>query len=311
MGVLTSFMVWDGDYWRLKPNSNIVQCEMLGDNAYRIGEHGYRGAPFSAGKVEKRIVFLGDSITFGLGVRESQGFPDLIARHPSIADRAGVANLGMFGYSPYDYLNTWRRVARELRPDVVVLQLYMNDFGVKPSDVPIDVSTGRRLSAVFYMLVSKSALARRTYQGAHMVRYALAHEMRRLYWPESLNDTEPKFIDALLKGAKASGEVGGVPQLYELIKEIKGSGARLVIVYSPNEVQLFTLRFDAINAFAAEIARSSNTSFTDLTETLRNSQRKHKIFLDGLHYTSEGHAIVADVLRPEILKSLGLDPGKR
>lgn len=304
-GVLTNYIVWEGDFWRLKPKSIIVQSEKLGDMEYVINSLGYRGAEIDTTFRGKRVVFLGDSITFGLGVPEPESFFSLLSTKFKNAHNADSVNLSLFGYSPYDYLNTWIRIAKNLKPDMVVLQIYMNDFGVKPSNTPVEVSLGRQLWALFYLSISEWAILRRSHQVIEMVVYSLIHNARRTYLPGTLFDAEPKAIRALLDDAKRPDTVGGVPQLRELINDVKGTGAKLLIFYSPNEVQMFTDQYDSINSFVGRIASGASTPFVDLTQELRKSPQRCKLFRDGLHYSRQGHKEVAEILSPELLRFLG------
>jgi lysophospholipase L1-like esterase len=303
-GVLTSYIVWDGDFWRLKPKTIIVQSERLGDTEYVINSLGYRGAEVDTAIEGKRVVFLGDSITFGTGVAEPETFFSLLSGKLKSANDAGSVNLSLFGYSPYDYLNTWRRIAKNLKPDMVVLQIYMNDLGVNPSNTPVEVSLRRNLRALFYLSISESAILRRLHQAIHMIVYCLIHDARRRYLPRTLADAEPKAIRALLDGAKRPDAVGGVSQLRELLNDVKGTGAKLLMFYSPNEVQMFTDQYDSINSFVKRIASGTSTPFVDLTQELRKSPRKCKLFNDGLHYSRKGHKEVAEILSRELLRTL-------
>jgi lysophospholipase L1-like esterase len=304
-GALTSYIVWDGDFWRLKPKSIIVQSERLGDTEYVINSLGYRGAEVDTAIEGKRVVFLGDSITFGTGVAEPDTFFSLLSGKLKSAHNMDSVNLSLFAYSPYDYLNTWCRIAKNLKPDMVVLQIYMNDFGVKPSNTPVEVSLARKLRALFYLTISESAILRRLYQVVHMIFYFLIHDMRRTYLPRTLFDAEPKAIRALLDDAKRPDTVGGVFQLRELINDVKETGAKLLLFYSPNEVQMFTDQYDSINSFVRRIASGTSTPFVDLTQELRKSPQRRKFFIDGLHYSRQGHKEVAEILNRELLRTIG------
>ena len=71
-----------------------------------------------------RLVCLGDSVTFGLGVEREQAYPAQLG----LALDAEAINLGVPGYNTRQSLETWRRRGRALAPDVVVLFLVVNDL---------------------------------------------------------------------------------------------------------------------------------------------------------------------------------------
>lgn len=79
---------------------------------------------------EERVVFLGDSFTFGLGVESAESFPELL---PSLVERAGrriyainAGGRGGYAGQQHEFL---RRNEDVLDPDMLVAQVYIgNDF---------------------------------------------------------------------------------------------------------------------------------------------------------------------------------------
>ncbi|HVS08511.1 MAG TPA: SGNH/GDSL hydrolase family protein [Planctomycetota bacterium] len=93
---------------------------------YRCGEEGFRASlEPRAGDEERRVVFVGDSFTFGVGVEAGETFVERIAElHPGTR----VFNYGMAGYG-VDQM--WRALARfglPRRPDVVVALFVADDL---------------------------------------------------------------------------------------------------------------------------------------------------------------------------------------
>jgi GDSL-like Lipase/Acylhydrolase family len=92
---------------------------------YRNRELGPRGSP--------RILFLGDSVTFGLGVNEDETFVrmvEVLARRdgkPWETVNAGVSGLGTNGE-----IAVLTETGLSTQPDVVVLGFYLNDFLESP-----------------------------------------------------------------------------------------------------------------------------------------------------------------------------------
>jgi hypothetical protein len=72
-----------------------------------------------------RILFLGDSFVFGDGVEESERFTNLLeTSRPSWR----IDNLGMVGYGPDLMLRALEVVGVKLKPTLVVLCMYTDDF---------------------------------------------------------------------------------------------------------------------------------------------------------------------------------------
>ncbi|MEM7201974.1 MAG: hypothetical protein AAF628_17030 [Planctomycetota bacterium] len=78
-----------------------------------------------------RIAILGDSFTFGLGVREAATFPAVLERELRISGDGDVAvlNTGIPSFSPFLEDLLYERVVRHYQPDLVLLVLDATDFG--------------------------------------------------------------------------------------------------------------------------------------------------------------------------------------
>ncbi len=72
-----------------------------------------------------RVVCLGDSFTWGMGVAREERFSDRLQAED---DRLEVMNLGIPGYGTDQSLLAWRTSARPFHPDLVVLTVFQNDF---------------------------------------------------------------------------------------------------------------------------------------------------------------------------------------
>jgi lysophospholipase L1-like esterase len=88
----------------------------------------------SAGVV--RIVVLGDSMTFGVGVPEPQTFPrvteHLLNQAPARSATVEVLNFGIPGYNTLQELTEFRELAEPLQPDIVVVGFLYNDLEMSP-----------------------------------------------------------------------------------------------------------------------------------------------------------------------------------
>ncbi len=100
--------------------------------SYRINEHGFRGGPLSVDKQAGtfRVVCLGDSITFGEGVREEDTYPARLEKllAASMPGRAvQVVNAGVQGYGTREEVALYFARCTKLKPDVVTLGFFLND----------------------------------------------------------------------------------------------------------------------------------------------------------------------------------------
>jgi hypothetical protein len=118
---------------------------------------GFRGPEFAVSKHDSRlvatkpegtvrIVFLGDSFTFGEGVRDDDTFPVRTAallqeQHPSGSPRFETYNLGICGYNTTQELALLEDLGLKLLPDRVVLGYVLND--AEPPQFKWDPGTNR------------------------------------------------------------------------------------------------------------------------------------------------------------------------
>ena len=97
---------------------------------HRTNEDGFRGPAFGDRRPGvARVAFLGDSFTFGEGVRFEDTFPEVAARVLGQALERPVEayNFGVGGHNTAQSLQVYRYVARSAQADVVVLGYVLND----------------------------------------------------------------------------------------------------------------------------------------------------------------------------------------
>ncbi len=83
----------------------------------------------------RRVLCLGDSITYGVGVDDDTPYPRQLER--LLGDVWGgapveVINAGVQRYATYQEIDQLRRLAGKLSPDIVVLGVYINDLKLRP-----------------------------------------------------------------------------------------------------------------------------------------------------------------------------------
>jgi len=102
----------------------------------RVNAQGFRGRDFarSKGPGTKRVLLLGDSFGFGVGVDESHvvtsRLEDLVNADPELnrGEPVDVLNLSVSGYSTDQEILTFESDGAPLDPDVVILLMCDNDF---------------------------------------------------------------------------------------------------------------------------------------------------------------------------------------
>ena len=104
--------------------------------SYRINRHGFRGPDFERSKAEGtfRILVLGDSFTFGEGVKWEDTFAQHMERLLAVsADPAvEVLNLGVSGWTSKSEIRFLEQVGLGFEPDLILVVYVLNDTKYQP-----------------------------------------------------------------------------------------------------------------------------------------------------------------------------------
>ena len=98
--------------------------------SYRINSDGFRGDDFDRRSQRQRVVFVGDSYTFGWGVAQDQVLPRAVERElarPPYSLRIDAYNLGVPGYNTVQESYLLAQALDRYSPSAVVLGYVMND----------------------------------------------------------------------------------------------------------------------------------------------------------------------------------------
>lgn len=103
----------------------------------RINSNGFRDREFTPHKPEgiRRIIVIGDSVVFGLGVQAEETFAkQLESRLEGATPPTEVLNLGVGGFDVVNEVAFLEKVGLDFDPDIVVLGLCINDVGIHSSN---------------------------------------------------------------------------------------------------------------------------------------------------------------------------------
>ena len=103
---------------------------VLGDEgyAYEVNEYGMRDRVYPRERTSgrARVAAVGDSVTFGIGVRAEDTWPSRL--EAELADGTEVLNFGVGGYNAYNELGLLESRVLDWRPDLVLVQFCINDL---------------------------------------------------------------------------------------------------------------------------------------------------------------------------------------
>ncbi len=208
----------------------------------RDGEYEQQDKP--AGAV--RTLMLGDSLTFGWGVRiedtPSKMLEGLL-NQPTAPRRFEVINSGVGNYNTQMEVAYFLTKGYKLKPDVVVLNYFINDAEPTPQR-------------------KRSWLA--GHSQAYVVISSAIDKASRLFFGKS--DWQSYYRD--LYGDGQPGWVGAKAAMEKLATYCKDNDIALLVVNYPELHQLKDYPFPEVTAAVANVAKSENLPFLDLEPTV-------------------------------------------
>ncbi len=224
----------------------------------------------------RRVVFLGDSVTFGLEVDLEETLVKQVEELTQGPHPVECLNLGVSGYSPLQEVALLEKKGLGLDPDLVVVCYNLND--------PVDFSG--ELGYFF----RREAQGRLFHFGGYRTGYWLGRS-KFLGWFSyrvekllALKETR-NHLAVVVEGARR--------EHVEEVLDQAGRGAGLRNAPPPAEPQ---------EGLAAE-ARHSGLAVIDLQPLLGQGPLSALSF-DSLHPHTDGHRMLAEILAPEVARQL-------
>jgi lysophospholipase L1-like esterase len=289
--------------------------------------------PKPAGTV--RILAIGDSVTFGYGVRlEETWLKALQARLNARATgtRYEVVNAGLEG-TDVDYYYTFiRDVAPRLEPDLVLVGITMNDireYRNDPDRPAVAPAAASRPNPV--RIVNKALLLH-----SHLYLWSYLSVKSLLFRTGVLDINDIHRYDYLALEAPSEAQERAwrstLDMLDRLVARTRARGYRLGLVLFPIEVQIsqhaidlyrraygVRVRDDALSGAPqrrlVEFAARRDVPAADLLPVFRAGRgalflRNRAITYDPVHPSPDGHRLAGEAVAKFVLAS-GLDPATR
>jgi lysophospholipase L1-like esterase len=297
--------------WRLRPSTT----QPWGGISVTTNAKGLRGPEIPYEKTDaRRILYLGDSVTFGYMVeRWEDTFPYAIeARLEASGMDVETVNSGVGGWSCWQHLVFLEDEGLRYEPDLVVVGFVLNDVTEKFTLVRFGgAEESRQLRESYYsrldVILTRSALA---YQVRNFAREWKAK--RVLGSDPKLGAIERQAFDVetlmrypdrqhIKEAWKLTLE--NLQRIFDVCAE-RGIPALLVI--HPFAIQLDSPDdLTAPQRHLSGYARANGMAFVDLLPVLRRhladtGQSAGTLYLDHDHLSIEGHQIVAEILTPRL-----------
>jgi len=230
-------------------------------------------------------LFLGDSVTMGMGVEPDSTFAGLLSTRGM--DSLLVLNPSLIGYSSRDYVNILEALAgsNEHRIKRVTVFWCLNDAysGATTGENPVGI---RQFVPAITLFIYRHV---RTYQ---WLKKQLFDRPRAYYeFDKSLYESEYEAFDTTLEDIV-------------LIKEYAGRmGARLEFVLLPYEYQ-FRSSNRVPQRKMASVLESLQISYVDAARPMSDNIRAgnlqdataYYLYGDGIHFSVKGHRTISDIV---------------
>jgi lysophospholipase L1-like esterase len=313
---------WKYPQLRYRPDPTLVfawqpnQRGFSADKEIVINERGLRGpvVPYERTPGTKRILFLGDSITFGYGVRDEEVVTERVRALLGAAGvRAETINTAIASYNTEQEVAYYEHEGNRYDPDVVVVGVCWNDINDK-SNVRVDAhgnlvdvdAVDRPTTKSDAALVTDSEL-RNTLKRSRLLYGTL--ERWRAYQASRTPDDHVTLRDDVLSGHTTERVEAGWSRMEDAFGRLQTSvtshGARLLIVAFPVPLMLeHAFPSSSYPARLRDFTAREHIPFLDLTGAFQAAFHGHEslfIPFDGDHPNAEGHDLAAH----EIVRMMG------
>jgi lysophospholipase L1-like esterase len=257
-----------------------------------------RDLPLAKAPDTRRVVFLGDSVTFGAGVKDDEPFPRLleVSINGSGAGPVETVNTGVVGYNTIQELARLEQAGLPYQPDVVVLTFVVNDLLETFSIFDHQYEPTGMLADVKVWLWRNSFL----YRFVQQMYWRVGQELRRA----REGSTEPLRKRDRLEERLAT--------LDEIVQTTRASGASFLLVLYPDNLsdpvspgpsgERLTVR-EELERFAIR-ARVPLVDLSEVLGDVRDPRARLYRLREDLHPSTEGHRVIAEALQAPLVDVL-------
>ena len=252
-----------------------------------INSEGLRDREFSLDKPPDayRIMMLGDSTTFGWGVKQDDTAAKFLERKlnadlPTGYNRVEVMNTGVGNYDTVQEVTYYETIGWEYHPDLVVLVFFIND----PEPVPIEKKG---------FLIDRSYLvAFATNRIDGVLRHTGARPDWKTYYASLYDDDRPGF-----QACKKA--------LVSLANSTRSHDAKLLVAILPelHQINGDSYPFKAAHQKIQDVMAAENVPVLELIDGLKDRGPEETLWVTALddHPNAKANDLISDQLKQWIL----------
>lgn len=281
--------------YRLSKNKHLLY-ELLPDSKVKIqgkefviNSWGFRDKKYRRRKVNKtRIIFVGDSITYGWRVALEDTYHKQIER--LLYNRGydvDVMGMGIPGYNTIQEYYLIKETALAFKPDILLLQIAPNDF-----ERTVSVKSyreGKKLTLIPYhdfsipFVIKKTKLTYFLMRNSHLFKLINL----RLYWFTNKRDSDyiPRDIFML-------GEEDSFRYLEKIKKQLDREGIRFAAVIFPFQLRRDKNSFAPLHERIHQELEKMQVPYIDLFDEL-NAKDIGNVWIERRHPNEHGHRIAS------------------
>jgi lysophospholipase L1-like esterase len=238
----------------------------------RTNSAGFRDDEYALARSHRRrIIFLGDSLTFGWGVEKEESFEHRLEKSLDDVRPTEIINFAAGNYNTTQEVNLFLDRGLAYQPDQVVLFYFINDAEPAPQRSRLPWLGSVRI-VTFYWSRLKAVIARFDDSAGYQAYYSALYEQDAEGW----RDTR----DSLLLLARTCRE----------------RGIALQVVLLPELHDLIDYPFAQQYEKVASVLRENGVDVLDLTPAFAGEANPHRLWvaLDDAHPNAEAHRRIAE-----------------
>jgi lysophospholipase L1-like esterase len=279
----------------------------------RLNSEGFRDAEHERTKPEGtlRILAVGDSFTFGVGVEAAETYPKILER---LLDerRAEVLNMGIGGLGTIEQADVVRHGVR-YAPDLILLGLLAEDRWSPHSGNDLcDNIRASRAAAAGTDAPAEPGLIGFT---GRLHRWLALHSDAYFLLMTGAGTSVRTGAIGLREGRNRKELEEGWRLTRDALRDIadvaRGAGARLVIVRIPFLYDVHADKPDRTAAVLAEFEKQNGIPVCDLLDVFRKNREQDLYFPADGHWTPAAHELAAEEIRRYLAERGLLGPGRR
>jgi len=246
-----------------KNSSSILQSVQI-----RTNSHGLRGDESLLDCCEKKVLFLGSSITLGWGVEESSTITEVL--NNKFNNEIAFLNGGIGNYNTVRYVNNFFENLITINPDIIIIQYFINDAE------KLSVNKGNFFLRNSQLAVTLWSVLQKT--KASIQQLSLEEHYKKVYSPESVG-----FIE--MKNA-----------LDQMMHYATNNNLRVIVAMTPDIHSMDPYKFTYIHEIIKDESLSRNFEFIDLLESFSEVADTKDIFAmpGDPHPNNIGHQLMAE-----------------